>query len=101
MSTPKEAMKQFCRECVSGDVRHVTECQGDTVACPLFKYRLKEGKISVKVLRKACLDCMGESRDLVFTCPTETCPLYEYRLGKNEAHKNRVGNIKSILQNRG
>ena len=88
-NTPKEAIKQFCRNCVSGDYRHVAECQGDTVSCPLFRHRMKEGKIPVRVIRLACLNCMGDNRELVFCCTTEDCPLHEYRMGKNEAHKNR------------
>jgi hypothetical protein len=83
MSTPKESMKSFCRSCVSGDIRHVEECHGDEVACPLWPVRMKEGKISVKNLRAYCLYCMGGSRELVFTCPTEECDFYPYRLGKN------------------
>lgn len=96
MSTPKSAMQQFCRECVSGDIRHVKDCQGNTIACPLFPVRMREGKLSVRIIRSACLYCMGENRDLVFICPTEDCSLYPYRLGKNP---NCINNIPPVRQN--
>lgn len=89
VTTPKEAIKQFCRDCIDGDSRHVEDCHGDEAGCPLWPVRLKEGKIPVRIIRSACLHCVGGSKELVFTCAIEDCPLYPYRMGKNEAHKNR------------
>ena len=84
MSTPKDSIKQFCRNCVSGDYRHVAECQGDSVTCPLFPVRMKEGKIPVCVIRSACLSCMGDNRDLVFCCTTEDWVVSQFGFWRNK-----------------
>lgn len=99
MSTPKEAIREFCRNCVSGDIRKVSACGGDKIECPLYPVRLKEGKISVRHIRAYCLFCMLGSRELVFSCGDYTCPLSPYRLGINAKQKTRPGQPSEILQN--
>lgn len=91
MLTPKRAIQEHCRECVSGDLRHVRDCQGDTVQCPLFPVRLRNGRIPVRFIRIYCLYCMGGNRNLPSECSTYSCTLHPYRLGKSPSHQNRPG----------
>ena len=37
----------------------------------------------MKLIRRHCLYCMGGSIKLVRECPSRTCPLLPYRMGKN------------------
>lgn len=37
----------------------------------------------VKVIRDKCLDCVNGSSNEVALCPTEKCPLWPFRFGKN------------------
>jgi len=68
------------------------DCQGNTAyleSCPLFPYRMGK-RISVKVFRAFCLQCMGGNRDFVRECETVSCPIYPYRMGKNPALTGQV-----------
>lgn len=84
--TPGEAMRKHCVECV-GSPQEVRFCKGDKLLdgtkCWFFRHRLKEGKPSVKLIRKFCLHCMGGSSDTVKKCPSANCFLYPFRIGKN------------------
>ncbi len=67
------------------DKDEVSNCQGNqakTGTYPIYPYRIGE-RMSVKVFRKFCLQCMGGNREAVSDCETETCPAYQYRFGKN------------------
>lgn len=35
----------------------------------------------IKAIRKNCLDCMAGSAHEVKLCPSNDCPLYQYRFG--------------------
>ncbi|HQO64696.1 MAG TPA: hypothetical protein PK528_13890 [Syntrophorhabdus sp.] len=85
--TPKEAQKRYCRECLGGRIE--SDCQGNTIQCPFYACRKKEGHVPVKAHRKNCLYCMGGSHDLVNDCETEDCACHPYRHGKapNQAHR--------------
>lgn len=37
----------------------------------------------MKAIRLKCLECSNESSKEVKLCPVTTCPLYDFRLGKN------------------
>lgn len=90
--TPKQAIHQYCIQCVGGIPTHIKDCQGDQLlsggSCPFYPYRLGKGRPSVKTIRKECLKCMGGSPILVDECTNTDCPLHFYRYGKNP---NRAG----------
>jgi len=96
--TPKETVKAYCRTCLGlkqWEAEAVRNCQGDQAMCGscfLFPYRLGR-RISVKVFRKVCLQCMGGNRQSVKECPAPTCPAYPYRFGTNPARKAAGGNF--------
>jgi len=54
--------------------------------------------VSVKVIRKFCLQCQGGDRRGVEECPTTTCPFHEYRFGTNPARRG-VGASRKALRN--
>ena len=87
IDTPKEAQKQFCRECLGGRIE--ADCQGNEIQCPFYKYRKKEGHVPVKAHRKNCLLCMGGSYELVDGCETEDCACPSYRFGKAPNQSDR------------
>jgi len=37
----------------------------------------------LKAIRKHCIECHGNQRDMVPDCPDLECHLYPYRMGKN------------------
>lgn len=81
IETPKEAQKRYCRECLGG--RLEDECQGNTIQCPFYPYRKKEGHVPVKTHRRICLHCMNGSSELVAGCQAEDCACHPYRFGQN------------------
>ena len=98
MRTPKSAIQEHCRECVGGYMTQVKDCQGDTVQCPLFPVRLRNGKVAVKFVRPYCLYCMNGYRELAVECSTYDCTLHPYRMGKNPSHRNRPGGTAAMFQ---
>lgn len=44
----------------------------------------------LKAIRAKCLDCMCDQASEVKLCPSESCPLYPFRLGKNPFRAKRV-----------
>ena len=86
--TTGEAIRAFCKECVSSVMqKDRKDCGGELVLvtkkpCALFKYRL-HGKGNLTAIRRNCVECMGGSFKLVEECGTETCPLWEFRSGKH------------------
>jgi len=73
--TPRKAVRKICLDCM-GDKLY-------TGPCIFYPYRLGRKRISVKLIRKNCLWCMGGSSKSVEECPGKTCPLLPYRFGKN------------------
>jgi len=98
--TPGESVSKYCRTCVQGDRRAVKGCGGDKAilgSCVFFPYRLGEKRISVRVFRQFCLQCMGKSREMVLECESFDCACWEYRMGTNPARKGlgNIGNLKT------
>ena len=91
--TPGRAIRIFCLGCTGGVYGEVESCDGDGTdpayhACPFHPYRMGRGRPSVRITRKFCLQCMGETPSLVRECETIDCPCHLYRMGKNPA---RIG----------
>ena len=62
----------------------------------------------IKVIRAYCLDCCGTSSNEAKLCPSESCPLYPFRFGKNpyrtprtlsEEHKAKL--LQGLSQRKG
>ena len=93
---PGEAKKKLCVQCICKsqfNSDEVENCKGDksgTGACPIYPYRIGK-RMSVKVFRKFCLNCMGGNRESVSDCTTTDCPAYEFRMGKNPACAGKGG----------
>jgi hypothetical protein len=91
--TPGSAIRAFCVSCCGGVLGEVKTCEGDGTdpayhACPFHRYRLGRGRPSVKIIRRFCLQCMGDSPKLVSECETTDCLCHSYRMGKNTS---RIG----------
>jgi len=91
--TPQRAIRKFCVACV-GSAHEVTDCGGEACVggqgdengvCYFYRYRLGkgEGRPSVKLIRRFCLECMSGHRKLVAGCQAENCCLHQFRFGKN------------------
>jgi hypothetical protein len=89
--SPVKAIHAHCRLCV-GNPRDLKKCGGTHYlnggcdakgVCWLYPYRLGTGRPSVKIIRKWCLWCQGESREYVRECDNPSCPLYDFRMGTN------------------
>ncbi len=52
----------------------------------------------LRAIRANCLNCMGGLISEVRRCPSEDCPLYQYRFGKNPKRKGQ-GNIANLRKN--
>jgi len=99
--TPKEAARAQCVQYLGlsqFSTKEIKNCQGDRAflgPCPLFPYRLG-GRVTVKALRKFCLQCQGSSFLAVEECETEDCPLHRYRMGKNPAMAGKRGSTEHL-----
>ena len=80
MDEIKKAILDFCKEC-SGD--GIESCVGGRgiMRCPLYDYRLGEGRPTKDDVHKYCLLCQGEA-DSVHKCRFDGCPLYQFRFGE-------------------
>lgn len=92
--TPSEAVHEFCRQCVCGNSqfnsKEVLNCFGNkayTGSCVFYPYRMGKRRVSVKTIRKFCLQCCNGDRLYVSECPAPTCPCHPYRFGGNPARK--------------
>lgn len=100
--TPGKAIRVQCVACV-GSFKDVGVCGGHGKNplydyCPFYPYRLGRGRPSVKTIRKFCLQCMNKTSAMILDCPTVSCPVYEFRLGKNPAYSGRAGNASRLPQ---
>ena len=91
--TPKETIRAYCVYCNGGIFKEIEACDGNGKnpafhACPFHPFRMGKGRPSVKIIRKFCLQCMGDSPKLVSECGTMDCLCFAYRMGKNPA---RIG----------
>ena len=98
--TPGEAIRKFCVDCV-GSVYQTEDCSGGFCyasgkPCNFYKFRQGRGRPSVKIIRRECLFCMGNSSALVRECSNEKCALYLFRFGKNPNYSSDLAkNLKS------
>ncbi len=98
--TPTEAVKRKCSDCLGLNTYNkeaVKGCMGNTCLsgpCPLYPYRMGR-RVSVKVIRQFCIQCMNNQPSLVADCPSKSCPLYQYRMGTNPARAG-LGNISNL-----
>lgn len=44
----------------------------------------------LKAIRAKCFDCCGGKYNEIRECGAQSCPLYNYRFGKNPNRKKRV-----------
>ena len=93
-ATPLQSIRKYCLHCHGNNSSEVTRCREG--GCCLYPYRLNTGRVSVKVIKKFCLECMNEDGNgnrgayrLVKKCPSFDCHLRPYRLGKNPNYVNR------------
>ena len=95
---PKQTAHNWCHYCVQSRAdRDVEECTGYIVyatgkPCPFYEYRMGNKRISVKIFRKFCLECMGGASLMVAECDKVNCPMHPYRFGKNPARSGIGGN---------
>jgi len=89
--TPAAAIRMQCRHCTCNKFIEISLCTARPDKCRLWPYRHGHGReegrgypreTRAKAIRRECLYCMGNSRDLVKTCDTTYCPLWPYRLGR-------------------
>ncbi len=98
--TPRKAIRRICIKCVGG-FRDVRDCGGDKClggqgdengVCYFWPYRMGRGRPSVKLIRKFCLECMDAGYQLVEECENLSCPVHQYRFGKNPKRAGQVNN---------
>ena len=92
--TPKETVRAYCIYCTGGSFKEVETCDGNGNnpafhACPFHPYRMGRGRPSVKIIRKFCLQCMGEAPSYVRECETVDCLCHRYRMAKNPARRGK------------
>ncbi|TSA53243.1 MAG: hypothetical protein D4R45_05850 [Planctomycetaceae bacterium] len=103
--TPQKTVHNWCHYRVqSRSDKDVEDCTEYTIyatgkPCPFYEYRMGNKRISVKVFRKLCLECMGESSNMVADCEQENCSIYSYRFGKNPARAGMIGHRGGNLAN--
>jgi len=106
--TPGQAIRKFCVECAGSgqDVKNCTADKplmgGQVKSCPLWPYRMRKGRPSVKAIRKHCmLLCANNSFQFVRECDKESCPLHPFRMGTNpniseETRKRRAEQVEKV-----
>lgn len=52
----------------------------------------------LQAIRKKCLDCSCENAKEIRLCPMVSCPLYEFRSGRNP-NRAGIGKIDNIRKN--
>lgn len=103
--TPLETVRASCTHCLGlaqFNTEAVRNCQGDQSVngpCPFFPYRMGK-RISIRVFRAFCLQCMGGSPNLVRECETVSCPVYPYRMGKNPAKRGQGASVEILKKAR-
>jgi hypothetical protein len=82
--TPKFLIHKHCAMCTGSTVA-ANKCKGNKLLlgpCLFFRIRNSTGKISTKIIRRFCLECMGKSSERVDNCKSTGCYLHPYRSGK-------------------
>lgn len=102
MKTPNRVVRNYCFHCVGeSSWDNVDSCPGvdlSGVRCAFHKYRLGKGRVSVKVFREFCLQCMNGDRNLIRTCTTIGCLVWPFRMGKNPNYSSNT--VNNIIKNR-
>ncbi|PKN70127.1 MAG: hypothetical protein CVU54_06965 [Deltaproteobacteria bacterium HGW-Deltaproteobacteria-12] len=102
--TPSETIRSYCRYCVqSRSDSAVENFTGHTVLatgapCPYYEFRMGKKRCSVKIMRRFCLDCMGNNKAAVRECPTDDCLIHPFRLGKNPSLKGKGKSKAEMVQ---
>lgn len=99
-NNPIKSIRMYCVDfCMLGNSAEVRKCVSEK--CPLFQLRFG-GKprglqlITLKQIRKRCIDCYGGQIITVTKCEHPDCYLYSFRMGKNPYSKNK-GNPQNLL----
>ena len=93
--TPSDTIRSYCHYCVqSRSDTKVKNCTGHKVWAtkapwPFYEYRMSRKRCSVKIMRRFCLDCMGNNKAAVKECSTYDCLIHPFRLGKNPSLKGK------------
>jgi hypothetical protein len=93
--SPKETIKAYCHYCVqSRSDADVEKCTGYIVhatgkPCPFYEYRTGNKRPSVKIMRRFCLECQGNSMVLIRECEIDDCLIHPFRMGKNPARTGK------------
>ena len=89
------ALRTFCLQCQGEHPSFVRDCMD--VACPLHAFRLPESQHidplagrSVRAVRRQCLLCAGDRREVRACGAGESCALWAYRFGVLPSTYKRV-----------
>lgn len=83
--TPTKAARKQCLGCCGEEQAEVRRCSGkmmDGSMCQLHPYRFGNKRITLRIIRKYCIKCMGGMR-WVDDCVSKKCTLFDYKKGKN------------------
>ena len=97
--SPREAIKAHCLHCTGNNRKEVQTCDGTDPSyrvCVFHPYRMGLKRPSVKIMRKFCLQCMGESLVMVKECETKNCIVHPFRFGKNPARIGKGQNAEQM-----
>jgi len=86
--TPLKSIRKKCLDCQE-TYTDVKKCK--FIECFLYPFRMGTGRAKVRNIRRYCLWCCVNNKKEVRLCPSESCPLYLYRFGKNPARKGIGG----------
>ena len=91
--SPLKSVRAYCLECRLNNPKEVRLCSAKD--CSLHPYRSCKGNLSVRTIKRYCMQCGEPSIFAVQKCEfngtkgQKLCPLYIYRLGKNPNRKGR------------
>jgi hypothetical protein len=101
-----QVVRKYCLEC-AGTFTEVRKCQGDKPAfpdidppCYFYKYRFGHGagRVGLKTIKKFCQNCISSNQlEVLETCPSKNCPVWEYRTGKSGRTREMTDEQKKAL----
>jgi len=79
--TRKKAIKEFCLQCMNGNLHEVGLCVDKK--CSLYKFRIKTGRGSrARAIRSQCVECTVSNMATIRKCSFNgECALFDYRMG--------------------
>lgn len=82
--TPRKAIVLFCKECVSGNLELCAS--PNCLFYPFKRHKTLSGapKSILKTIKQYCLDCTGGQYNETKNCTGRDCPVYPFRLGRNQ-----------------